>query len=619
MAPGLKREFRLAHCVKYLHIGAMPGEGCDCMETPKELIKESPRERYEAWLRDPGIDEETKRELREIADLPAEIEDRFYRELAFGTGGLRGVMGAGTNRMNRYVIGKATQGFANYLQALAGQLRETGQWAAQAAPSVVIAHDSRNHSAEFALDAACVLAANGIRTYLFRSLRPTPQLSFTVRHLGAIGGIVITASHNPPEYNGYKVYGADGCQLVPAQAEQVIACIRDIASFAEVKRMGQEEAESRGLLVWLDEEADQAYTEAVTSQLVQPELLKSVGNALTVVYTPLHGAGNWPVRRVLERAGFGRVFVVEAQEQPDGNFPTVKSPNPEEHEAFGMAIALADRVGADIIIGTDPDCDRMGAVVKNDEGRYVVLNGNQSGAIMIHYLLSRLKEQNRLPDRGVVIKTIVTSEMGADIARAYGCEIINTLTGFKYIGEQITRFEQDRSANRTFLFGYEESYGYLTGTYARDKDAVVASLLMCEAAAYYKSQGKTLYDVLLELYRTYGTYLEKLESRTMKGKDGLAQIEAIMADWRNHPPAEIAGIKVVRVLDYAGGLDGLPPENVLKFMLADDAWFCLRPSGTEPKIKVYFAVRGNGLAEAEQALARLSSDVMARIDAQARG
>jgi phosphoglucomutase len=567
-------------------------------------MSKTPKELYEAWLRDPGIDEATKEELRGIAGNAAEIEDRFYRDLEFGTGGLRGVMGAGTNRMNRYVIGKATQGFAEYL------LRKGPS------PSVVIAHDSRRNSDAFSLEAACVLAANGIKTYLFRSLRPTPQLSFTVRRLGASGGIVITASHNPPEYNGYKVYAEDGCQLVPHQAEQVIESIRGVSSFDAVKRISQADAEAQGLLVWLGEDADQAFADAVAAQAVQPELLRSgAGDALTVVYTPLHGAGNVPVRQVLAQAGFGNVHVVPEQEKPDGGFPTVKSPNPEEHDAFELAIELADRVGADIIIGTDPDCDRMGAVVKNDEGRYVVLTGNQSGAIMIHYLLSNLKKQGKLPDNGAVIKTIVTSEMGADIAASYGCEVINTLTGFKYIGEQITKFEQ--TGARTFLFGYEESYGYLTGTYARDKDAVVASLLICEAAAYYKSQGKTLYDVLLELYRQYGTYLEKLESRTLKGKDGLGKIGAIMADWRRNPPTELAGVAVTRMLDYEGGLDGLPPENVLKFLLADGSWFCLRPSGTEPKIKVYIAVRGGDLAAAEAALSRLSAAVMARVDALA--
>lgn len=556
---------------------------------------------YESWLKHEKVDEATKEELRAIADKPAEIEDRFYRELEFGTGGLRGVMGAGTNRMNRYMIGRATQGFANYL------LRNFES------PSVVIAHDSRNNSDIFSLETARVLAANGIKAYLFRSLRPTPQLSFAVRDLKAAGGVVVTASHNPPEYNGYKVYGSDGCQLVPHQAEQVIAEIREVDAFEDVKRISQAEAEAQGLIVWLGEDEDNRFVHTVAAQSVHPEVLKSgAGAALSVVFTPLHGAGNMPVRWVLAAAGFTNVHVVPEQEQPNGMFSTVKSPNPEEHEAFTLAIKLADEVGADIIIGTDPDCDRMGAVVKNDKGEYVVLSGNQSGALMVHYLLSSLKERGRLPADGAVIKTIVTSEMGADIARSYGCEVINTLTGFKYIGEKMTEFES--TGAHTFLFGYEESYGYLAGTYARDKDAVVASLLICEAAAYYKTQGKTLYDVLLELYAQYGTYLEKLESRTLKGKDGVAQIAAIMADWRTNPPAEVGGIKVDQVLDYELGLDGLPKENVLKFLRADGSWFCLRPSGTEPKIKVYFAVRGGDLSGANAALDALVGAVMARVD-----
>ncbi len=567
------------------------------------MVKTS-QDLYEAWLQDPGIDEATKAELRAIAGHTAEIEDRFYRDLEFGTGGLRGVMGAGTNRMNRYVVGKATQGFADYLLAKGPS------------PSVVIAHDSRRNSDVFALEAACVLAASGVKTYLFQSLRPTPQLSFAVRQLGASGGIVITASHNPPEYNGYKVYAEDGCQLVPHQAEQVIACIRSVPSFDAVKRISREEAEAAGLLVWLGEEEDRAFVNAVAAQAVQPELLRGgAGDALKIVYTPLHGTGNMPVRQVLRQAGFGSVFVVPEQEQPDGGFSTVKSPNPEEHEAFKLAIALADQVGADIIIGTDPDCDRMGAVVRNHEGEFEVLTGNQAGAIMVHYLLSNLHAQGRLPANAAVVKTIVTSEMGADIAASYGCQVVSTLTGFKYIGEQMTKFEQ--TGSHAFLFGYEESYGYLTGTYARDKDGVVAALLICEAAAYYKTLGKTLYDVLHELYERYGVYLEKLESRTLKGKDGLEKIGAIMADWRSSPPAEVAGVRVDRVLDYKDGLDGLPPENVLKFMLEDGSWFCLRPSGTEPKIKVYFAVRGKDKAGTEAALARLVKAVMARVDALA--
>ncbi len=561
----------------------------------------NPLELYEGWLKDVNIDEQTKEELRGIAGQAGEIEDRFYRELEFGTGGLRGVMGAGTNRMNRYVIGKVTQGFANFL---------LGQ---SSSPSVVIAHDSRRNSDVFSLEAACVLAANGIRTYLFRSLRPTPQLSFAVRDLGATGGVVVTASHNPPEYNGYKVYGADGGQLIPDQAEQVIGEIRAIASFDQVKRLSREEAEAQGLLVWLDDAADQRFVDAVAAQVVQPELIRGgAGAELGIVFTPLHGAGNVPIQRVLAQTGFTKVSVVREQEQPDGMFPTVKSPNPEEQEAFTLAIKLAGEVGADLIIGTDPDCDRMGAVVKNDKGEFVVLTGNQSGALMVHYLLSVLKAKDKLPANGAVIKTIVTSEMGADIAASYGCKVFSTLTGFKYIGELMTKFEKDGS--HEFLFGYEESYGYLTGTYARDKDAVVASLLISEAAAYYKSQGKTLYDVLLELYAQYGTYLEKLESRTLKGKDGVEKIGAIMNDWRNAPPQEIAGVRVSQMLDYSQGLDGLPAENVLKFLLEDNSWFCLRPSGTEPKIKVYFAVRGQGLGEASASLQKLAASVMARVD-----
>ncbi|MFC5469652.1 phospho-sugar mutase [Cohnella suwonensis] len=564
----------------------------------------NPLELYEAWLSDPNIDRTTKEELQSIAGQEGEIEDRFYRDLEFGTGGLRGVMGAGTNRMNRYVIGKATQGFANFLLTKSEK------------PSVVIAHDSRNNSDVFSLEAACVLAANGIRTYLFRSLRPTPQLSFAVRDLKATGGIVVTASHNPPEYNGYKVYGSDGGQLVPDDAEQVISYIRDVGSFDNVQRLTRSEAEAQGLLVWLGEADDERFAEVVAAQSVRPDVIKNgAGAALGVVFTPLHGTGNLPVRRVLELAGFSNVKVVPEQEKPDDMFPTVKSPNPEEQEAFALAIKLANETGADIIVGTDPDADRMGAVVKNDKGEFVVLTGNQSGALMIHYLLSNLKEQNKLPANGAVVKTIVTSEMGADIAASYGCEVFSTLTGFKYIGELMSKFEA--SGSHAYLFGYEESYGYLTGSYARDKDAVVAALLICEAAAYYKAQGKTLYEVLLELYAQYGTYLERLESRTLKGKNGVEQIGAIMSDWRSNPPKEIAGVNVMRVLDYSEGLDGLPRENVLKFMLADGSWFCLRPSGTEPKIKVYFAVRGTGVEEAQASLGQLASAVMARVDSLA--
>ncbi|KJD42922.1 phospho-sugar mutase [Paenibacillus terrae] len=563
-------------------------------------------ESIESWLHDPYIDEETKQELRALEGNEQELEDRFYKELEFGTGGLRGVIGAGSNRMNRYVIGRATQGLARYiLEQHAGKEEK---------PSVVIAHDSRHFSPEFALDAALVLAGNGIVAKLFPSLRPTPQLSFSVRHLGASGGIVVTASHNPPEYNGYKVYNDEGGQLVPDQAEQVIGYIHEVPSFADIHRLTREEAEAQGLLVWLGEQEDEAFVDTVASVSVNRELIAAgPGKNFKVVFTPLHGSGNVPIRRVLEKIGFEQVHIVPEQEQPDAEFSTVKSPNPEERDAFKLAIALGEKIGADLLIGTDPDADRMGAVVKNRDGEYVVLSGNQSGAIMVYYLLNQLKETGKLPSNGAVIKTIVTSEMGAVIAEHFGATVFNTLTGFKYIGEKMNQFDQ--TGDYTYLFGYEESYGYLAGNYARDKDAVLAAMLIAEAAAYYSTQGKTLYDVLEELYEQFGYFLEKLESRTLKGKDGVAQIQGKMTDWRTTPPLEIAGVKVEKVLDYSQGLDGLPQENVLKFLLEDGSWFCLRPSGTEPKIKVYFAVRGSSLADAEQRISRLVEAVMARVDA----
>ncbi|MCI1774364.1 MAG: phospho-sugar mutase [Paenibacillus lautus] len=558
------------------------------------------------WLNDPYVDEETKQELRSLEHDAKELEERFYRDLEFGTGGLRGVIGAGSNRMNKYTVGRATQGFAQYVLETHGD--------AEGKPSVVIAHDSRHFSPEFALEAALVLAGNGIVAKLYPSLRSTPQLSFSVRHLGATGGIVITASHNPPEYNGYKVYNREGGQLVPDEAENVIARIQEVDSFSAVKRLSQADAEAQGLLVWLGEAEDQAFVDTVTDVSVNRELIASkLGEDFKIVFTPLHGTGQAPVERVLRSIGFKHIHVVPEQAQPDGNFSTVKSPNPEEREAFTFAMKLGEEVGADILIGTDPDADRMGAVVKNAQGEYVVLTGNQSGAIMIHYLLGQLKAAGKLPHNGAVIKTIVTSEMGAAIAEHYGAAVLNTLTGFKYIGEKMTQFEE--SGSHTYLFGYEESYGYLAGNYARDKDAVLASMLICEAAAYYKGQGKTLYDVLQELYEQFGYFLETLESRTLKGKDGVAQIQAKMSDWRDNPPQEVGGQSVKQVLDYAEGLDGLPKENVLKYLLEDGSWFCLRPSGTEPKIKVYFAVRGESLAHAKAKIQSLSDQVMARVDA----
>ncbi|WP_110931017.1 phospho-sugar mutase [Paenibacillus bouchesdurhonensis] len=561
-------------------------------------------EKVKSWLQDPSIDEATKEELKALADDPAELEDRFYRDLEFGTGGLRGVIGAGSNRMNRYTVGRATQGLAQYLLKVHGN--QEGR------PSVVIAHDSRHFSPEFTLEAALVLAGNGIEAKLFPSLRPTPQLSFAVRHLGATGGIVITASHNPPEYNGYKVYNANGGQLVPHEAEQVIANIKELTSFEQVQRLTKEEAEAQGLLVWLGEAEDEAFFDTVAGVSLNPELLSSeAGKDIVVVFTPLHGTGNVPVRRVLDKLGFTQVHIVKEQEQPDAEFSTVKSPNPEERDAFKLAIELGEQVGADILIGTDPDADRMGAVVKNAAGEYEVLTGNQSGAILAHYILSQMKEAGKLPSNGAVVKTIVTSEFGAVIARHYGAEVFNTLTGFKYIGEKMDQFEQ--SGDYTYLFGYEESYGYLAGNYARDKDAIVASTLICEAAAYYKQQGKSLVDVLEELYAKFGYYRESLVSRTLKGKDGLAQIVALMDQFRNDPPKSIGAVPVTKVEDFSLGLYGLPKENVLKFSLEDGSWFCLRPSGTEPKIKFYFAVRGSSGADAAALLEHLQEEVLKHV------
>lgn len=576
-----------------------------------EQISAVIREKLESWLQDPLVDESTKQELRQLENDPKELEDRFYRDLEFGTGGLRGVIGAGSNRMNRYTVSRATQGFAQYI--LKAHAAEGN--ADNIRPSVVIAHDCRHFSPEFALEAALVLAGNGIVTKLFPSLRPTPQLSFSVRELGATGGIVVTASHNPPEYNGYKVYNATGGQLVPAEAVEVIENIQRVKSFAEVKRLSQEDAEAQGLLVWLGEAEDEAFADIVANTSVNRELMASgAAQDLVVVFTPLHGTGNLPVRRALEIIGFTQVHIVGDQEQPDANFSTVKSPNPEEREAFTLAIELGKMVGADILIGTDPDADRMGAVVKSADGNYEILTGNQSGAILVHYILSQLQSTGKLPDNGAVVKTIVTSEMGAVIARHYGATVFNTLTGFKYIGEKMNEFEQ--SGEHTYLFGYEESYGYLAGNYARDKDAVVASTLICEAAAFYKQQGKTLIDVLNDLYEQFGYYRESLASRTLKGKDGLAQIGALMEDFRKNPPEQVAGTKVGEVLDYSVGLGGLPKENVLKFLLEDGSWFCLRPSGTEPKIKFYFAVRGTSAEDAKSRIERMQEEVLSRVDAQ---
>lgn len=559
----------------------------------------------ELWLRDPAIDRETKEELRRIAQDPKEVIDRFHKDLEFGTGGLRGLMGAGSNRINRYTVGKATQGLAQTLLE------------SDPCPSVVIAYDSRRHSADFALEAALVLAGNGIRAYVFEGLRPTPELSFAVRHLQATAGIVITASHNPASYNGYKVYGRDGGQLPPEAATQVLSRMRQVHSFADIKKMTRKEAEENRWLHWIGDEVDEAYLKAVTSMSLQPEGNRQISHRLGIVYTPLHGSGNLPIRQVLHRIGFERVHVVKEQEEPDPFFPTVEAPNPEDPRVLAKAIRLAEQMEADLVIGTDPDADRMGVAIPDVKGGYTPLTGNQTGALILHYLLSTMKKNGTLPTNGAMVKTVVTGELGARIAQSYGVEVFNTLTGFKYIGQKIEEFQ--RTGACQFIFGYEESCGYLAGTHARDKDAVVASMLISEAAAYYKSEGKSLYTVLEELHQTYGYFAEDIQTRTLKGMEGAKKIEEIMDDWRQDPPRKIGGSPFLCMEDFSQGLYGLPQENMLKFHLPDGGWFCLRPSGTEPKIKIYFATIGNSAKQAAKQLQQLIHAVMGRIDEYLEG
>ncbi|MGF7087663.1 phosphoglucomutase [Kroppenstedtia sanguinis] len=559
----------------------------------------------ELWLKDPVIDQETKDELCSIAQDPKEVMDRFHKDLEFGTGGLRGLMGAGSNRINRYTVGKATQGLAQYLLQL------------ENSPSAVIAYDSRRHSAEFALEAALVLAGNGIRTKLFKEMRPTPELSFAVRYLQTTAGIVITASHNPAPYNGYKVYGREGGQLLPEAAAQVLSWIRQIHSFADIQKMTRKEAEENQWLEWIGDEVDEAYLEAVTSVSVQPEGTRPIKQRLGIVYTPLHGSGNLPVRQVLQRTGFERVYVVKEQEESDPLFSTVETPNPEDPKVLAKAIRLAEQMEADLVIGTDPDADRIGVAISDGKGGYTPLTGNQTGVLIFHYLLSTMKKRGTLPPKGAMVKTVVTGEMGARIAQIYGVEVFNTLTGFKYIGQKIEEFR--RSGDYQFIFGYEESCGYLAGTHAREKDAVVTAMLLSEAAAEYQSQGKSLYVVLEELYQTYGYFAEGMQTRTLQGMEGARKIQEIMADWRQNPPQRIAGVPLLGMEDFAQGLYGLPKENMLKFHLPEGAWICLRPSGTEPKIKIYFATIGSSALEASQQLQQLIQGVGRRIDEYLRG
>jgi len=544
------------------------------------------REEYEKWLQEFADDAETIAELLSIADDEKEIEDRFYTELAFGTAGMRGVLDAGTNRMNIYNVMRATKGFADYINAGDPSYKDRG---------VVIAYDSRRMSAEFAKAAALVLCHEGIRTYLFDELRPVPILSYAVRHLHAIAGIVITASHNPPEYNGYKVYWEDGAQMPPEYADQVLKYIR-ANSYEDAVQMDEQEALDSGLLKIIGhKEVDDDYIAQEKTLSVQPELMKKAGKDLKIVYTPIHGSGNKPVRRILKEIGIENVYVVKEQELPDPNFSTVKVPNPEDPAAFTLAMKLADEVGADCIFGTDPDCDRVGIAVKDDEGKYYLMTGNQIGCTLLYYILKSRKALGTLPANGAVVKSVVSTELARKIAESFGLECFDTLTGFKWIANKIQQFED--TGSNTFVFGFEESYGFLSSTFVRDKDGVNASLLIAEAAAWAKSQGKTLYDILQEIYKTYGYYVEKVVSVTLPGKDGLAKMQKIMKNLRANPPKELAGTKVLAVRDYLAGTrtdaEGnvgtvdLPKSDVLYFELEGDAWVCIRPSGTEPKIKLY--------------------------------
>jgi Phosphomannomutase len=566
--------------------------------------------KYMFWLENEYFDKETRVELENIKDKPSEIEERFYKDLEFGTGGLRGIIGAGTNRMNLYTVRKASMGLANYVLKNPSVNEKYG---------IVIAYDSRHMSIEFAEEAAKTFAANGVKAYLFDELRPTPELSFAVRYLNAAAGIVVTASHNPRQYNGYKVYGEDGAQLSLEGSEAVLKEIEDIEDITTIKTISREEAVEKGLLKLIGSEIDNAYIENLKQLSVDPQVVEKVTDSFKIIYTPLHGTGNKPVRRILKETGFKHVNVVKEQELPDPDFSTVKYPNPEERDSFKLALELAATEGADIIIGTDPDCDRVGVVARDSKGEYVVLTGNQTGCLLMEYILSRKKAINKLPPNGFTVKTIVTSELGRTISNHYGIELIEVLTGFKFIGEKIK--ELDEFGNKKYLFGFEESYGYLAGTSVRDKDGVVACMLICEMAAYYKTRGMSLYDGLEEIFKKYGWFIEGITSFTLEGKEGISKIENAMETLRNERPSVFGCCEVSAIRDYqlrerydissglASKLD-LPKSNVLYYEMKDGSWFCIRPSGTEPKIKIYYGVTGENSKKAEEKLTKLKEDVI---------
>ena len=568
---------------------------------------------YEEWLANPYFDEATKEELRSIKEDENEIKERFYQDLEFGTAGLRGIIGAGINRMNIYVVRRATQGLANHI------IKQGG-----ADKGVAIAYDSRHMSPEFAEEAALTLAANGIKAYKFESLRPTPELSFAVRELGCIAGINITASHNPPEYNGYKVYWEDGAQFTPPHDKGGTAEVLAITDLSTVKTTDVESAKAAGKYEIIGEAIDDKYIAQVKAQVVNQEAIDKMQDSIQIVYTPLHGTGNIPARRALAEIGFTHVYVVPEQELPDGDFPTVSYPNPEAEEAFELGLALAKEKDADLVLATDPDADRLGVYVKDAKsGDYIPLTGNMSGSLLCEYVLSQKKERGAIPEDGQVVKSIVTTNLVDAVAKSYGCELIEVLTGFKYIGQQILK--EENTGYGTYLFGLEESYGCLIGTYARDKDAISATVALCEAAAYYKMKGMTLWDAMIAIYEKYGYYKDAVKSIGLKGIEGQAKIQAIMDTLRNNTPNEVGGYRTVSARDYK--LDtikdmengevkptGLPESNVLYYDLTDDAWLCVRPSGTEPKIKFYYGIKGTSLADADEKSAKLGEAVMAMVD-----
>ncbi len=570
------------------------------------------RQMYDLWLANDYFDEATKAELTAIAGDEKEIEDRFYQDLEFGTAGLRGVIGAGTNRMNIYTVRKATQGLANYILKVGGEKR-----------GVAIAYDSRHMSPEFADEAALCLAANGIKAYVFESLRPTPELSYAVRYLNCIAGINITASHNPPEYNGYKVYWEDGAQITPPHDTGIMDEVKKVTDYNTVKTMALEEAKAAGLYETIGANIDDPYIAELKKTVVHQDAIDAVGKDLKIVYTPLHGTGNIPVRRVLKELGFENVYVVPEQELPDGNFPTVSYPNPEAEEAFALGLELGKKVDADLILATDPDADRLGVYVKDSKtGGYHSLTGNMSGCLIGDYVIGQKKENGGLPEDGAFIKSIVSTNMADAIAKYYGIQLIEVLTGFKFIGQKILEFEN--TGKGTYLFGMEESYGCLTGTYARDKDAIVASMALCEAAAYYKTKNMTLWDAMIAMYEKYGYYKDHVESITLKGIEGLAKIKEIMETLRKETLTEIGGYRVCKVRDYANDTitdlstketepTGLPKSNVLYYELEDEAWVCVRPSGTEPKVKFYIGVKGTSMEDAEKKYEGLGKAVLDKI------